>query len=341
MRTKNDEYEGEFGQFPAYLGKTSNFAFIRLPRSNKRNMVSQTLWNKFHEFVIQAEDKSDLLILAQIGLSIWALLISEPPHYRTLLFLHIVLIHYLTKLLKILPGFPVLTLICSLLSWAAKYQIARVYFRCLSTIPKPKPKPEKLEWGLGPNGYLEWLTPLKKKQAKRVDGFMIPESPRTQADEWGSWGLDTSGGIVWQNSRRMNGSRTHKVRKYESGFKTNETQGNSGLSQNNGVKISHVREGLGLSDWTRQWNKRPLGHLEWLTGKYDDLCDSKSKKTIGLQLLLEQENQVLVDFATHNPDAALNDRLQLAIRKTMKFPASTEKARFAWDDLAKGKVAFT
>jgi len=109
-------------------------------------MNSQLLWNKLHDFVVQADEISDLLILAQLALAFLSFFIPDPAPSTIFLVLYLILIHYLTELLRVLPGFPLLKEICTFLAWGAKFQVVNVYFGRFRV--KAKPQPEKFEWDL-------------------------------------------------------------------------------------------------------------------------------------------------------------------------------------------------
>jgi len=302
-------------------------------------MCSQTLWNIFHQFVLQADENSDLVILTQISLCFATLFIPEATLSTNRLVLYLFVIHFLTELLLAFSGLPILKLLCSFLSCGAKFQILGIYFGWF--IETSKQEHTELEWGLGPSGYLEWLTPLKKKQARRVDGFILSKTQEARADEWGRWSIGPSGEINWSSSRRMDSPEILLKKWKDRGSLANtEIHELSNTIERDGVDSTR-REGVGLSDWRRVWDTRPLGHLEWLTKKYDDIRDDKVKSGGGSGRFQEKPRKSLHDHSIFSTDESIKLMMQGSIRKTLDLPASAERMRFPWNGLITGTVSLT
>ena len=301
------------------------------------NMDSQTFWNMLHELIIQANENSDLVILTQIALSFSVFFLPERSLSTISFVVYLFALHFLTELLLAMPGFPVLKSLCTLLSWGAKFQILSLYFGWFTT--KSSPIPRTLEFGVGPNGNLEWLTPVRKRQARRVEGIIFPKFQDGRADTRGRRDAGASGRIEWPKSMKFDGPKVVNERKYQPGY---DHIGVCNLSKSKGEDGMGLtrRKRVELGDWRKELDTRPLGHLEWLTKRYDDIRDDIPKKAAESDDLLEQDTQV-PDPAIFNPDGTFQQRLQNAIRKTVPLPESAERARFRWDDLANGKSAFT
>ena len=193
--------------------------------------------------------------------------------------------------------------------------------------------------GLGPNGQLEWLTPLQKKQARTVDGFIIPEAPVARADEWGRWGIGASGKIEWLTSKRMDYPKDHIEREEQIGSDRCGMQDLPDFAQMNGLDYAR-REGVGLSDWRREWDTRPLGHLEWLARKFGDIRDGKMEMAEP-DLISGQRPNTLLDYGTIDSEKSLNRQFHNAVRKSAALPSSPERVELPSRDMVAGNLAFT